>query len=214
MIFRASEPSTPRGDKPNREIILALLAMSFLVAVMIHYSRSLWCDAVPRLCIPDRISEKNEPANEDGLDRPRPGGVAPGSQGFSGSDDTGSPGINGGIGDRSLSTEPAKTKSAALASPTSAPISTAQRSFPSTATPRPLATALATRAFAGGNASPASPTSSNSDPGAGSGAEASATPRATEDNGGSSGDDGYPAPGSTRFPTRTPSPTPEGYPGP
>lgn len=55
MIYRPPE-QTPLGPgaSANRDIVVALLAMAFLVAGLIWYTDDWWCRYAPWLCVPDR----------------------------------------------------------------------------------------------------------------------------------------------------------------
>ena len=201
MIFRASEPSVPRGDKPNREIILALLAMSFLVAIMIRYSRSLWCDQLPMLCLPDRATSELAPDAEIAPQELRPDSRPAGFEAPADRTIDSTTGGDAPLGFPIDSMSPGFPSSAGIET-VQPEGSTVERSIP---TLRSSPTPLATRAAASIDAT--------ADASSGAGRNPTATPIEGDESGGS-GDGSYPGPGATRFPTRTPSPTPEDYPGP
>lgn len=57
MIYRPSEPVAGEGRRGNREIVVAVLAMSFVMAVMIAYTRDWWCVRAQDFCLPERRVE-------------------------------------------------------------------------------------------------------------------------------------------------------------
>ena len=86
MIYPPSEPTTSGGRRTNREIVVALLAMAFVMAIMVQYTRDLWCGYASLLCLPAR--ESSVPAATDSPTReavdfrsldPRPQRVPTGS---------------------------------------------------------------------------------------------------------------------------------------
>ena len=63
MIYPPSEPTTRVGQRTNREIVVALLAMAFVMAILVLYTRDLWCGYASLLCLPTH--EASAPATAE-----------------------------------------------------------------------------------------------------------------------------------------------------